>query len=409
VTMRRSPKSANTPASRLPFLEGLRGIAALYVVLGHICFLADPAKLLGRAEKAPQWLQDLMRPFQFGHLAVASFIVLSGFCLELALFARGDGSLTSVKKFFQRRARRILPAYYACLAFSIWVCLNVTAHQPDLARFLPVTRDNVLAHIFLVHNFSETSMYKINGVLWSIALEAQLYILFPLLVLSLANFGRRITLAATITIALLIINYVPRAPKLYPWFLPLFVLGMVAAHIAFQPKPKMRIQPFAAWMTLGIGFLIVRYTVNHGDPLPAGDAGIGIVVASLCFLLTTAKPGLLTKTFGWKPLASLGGFSYSLYLMHHPILQIVYANRSVEGEWQILRYLMLTGLPIVLVSTYLFSLVFERPFISKHKPVSPVEEREPGWVPLSLPLRPHAGDEPPAADRTSQPFAGLEA
>jgi len=411
--MRRSPKPAPTPASRLPFLEGLRGIAALYVVLGHICFLADPARLLGHAERAPQWLQNLMRPFQFGHLAVASFIVLSGFCLELALFSRGDGSIGSIKKFFQRRGRRILPAYYACLAFSILVCWNVTAYQPDLARFLPVTRENILAHVFLVHNFSVDWMYKINGVLWSIALEAQLYLLFPLLVLSLGKFGRRWTLAGAIGVALLIMHYVPRAPKMYPWYLPLFVLGMAAAHLAFHPK-KFRIQPLTAWASLGIGVLIVRHYVQNGDPLPPGDAGIGIVVASLCYLLTTAVPGPLTKTFGWKPLAGLGGFSYSLYLMHHPILQIVYANRSVEGEWPILKYLLLVGLPIVMVSTYLFSLVFERPFMSNRRVTKSPEGPASGLVPLSLPLRSHSDTtlpltHPAHMDLTSKPLAGLEA
>lgn len=398
-TMRRRPAPASQPVSRLPFLEGLRGVAALYVVLGHICFLADPARLLGHVDRAPQWLQILMRPFQFGHLAVAAFIVLSGFCLQLSLFSRDHGQVGSLKRFYTRRAKRILPAYYACLAFSILVCLNVTAHQPDLARFLPVTTPNVLAHVFLVHNFSEAWMYKINGVLWSIAIEAQLYVIFPLLVLSISRFGRRWTLAGAIGVALFAMAVVPRAPKLYPWFFPLFVLGMVAAHHAFRPGLRRGISPGTAWLGLIGGLGTALYFINHKDPLAPGDAGMGLAVASLCYLLTTCEQGRIMSVLSWRPLVHLGAFSYSLYLMHHPILQIVYAKRPVHGEGPILLYLILIGLPVVLVGTYLFSLVFEKPFMPRRNVTK--FESKPGLVPLSLPLRTYDPPEPKASAKPS--------
>lgn len=395
MSMRRKPAPASMPVARLPFLEGLRGLAALYVVLGHICFLADPARLLGHADRAPVSLQALMRPFQFGHLAVASFIVLSGFCLELSLFSRTDGVVTSVGKFYKRRAWRILPAYYACLLFSIIVCQTVTAHQVDLARFLPVTRENVLAHVFLIHNYSESWMYKINGVLWSIALEAQLYVLFPLLALSIVKFGKRWTLAGVVAFSLAVMQFIPRAPKLYPWFLPLFVLGMASAHLAFRPKRGYSFKPAAGWLGVAVGVWIVWKSIAAGDPLAPGDAGMGIIVASICFLLTACEQGWLMRILSWRPLAGLGAFSYSLYLMHHPILQIVYALRKVTGEGPILQYLLLIGLPVVLISTYLFSLVFERPFMPRRE-VAAVEEPK-GLMPSTLPLRPFTavGSTPP--------------
>src|SRR5579884_3183604 len=127
--MRRRPALATLPVARLPFLEALRGLAALYVVIGHICTLADPARLLGRTDHAPEWLRSAMRPFQYGHLAVAAFIVLSGFCLQLSLFSNADGKIGNLKRWFTRRAKRILPAYYGALALSLVVALTVTVKQ----------------------------------------------------------------------------------------------------------------------------------------------------------------------------------------------------------------------------------------------------------------------------------------
>lgn len=408
--MRRRPALATLPVARLPFLEALRGIAALYVVLGHICTLADPARILGHDDHAPLWLQSAMRPFQFGHFAVAAFIVLSGFCLQLSLFSRADGKIGKIGTFYRRRALRILPAYYACLSFSIVVCLTVTVNQWELARFLPVTQENVLAHVFLIHNYNVAWMYKINGVLWSIALEAQLYVLFPLLVLSFAKTGRWVTLGWTTALAMAVIDNVPRAPKLYPWYLPMFVAGMVAAHLAYRPSLRIGIRPLLGWVMFFVGVWIVGFYATHGDPLAHGDAGIAVAVSSLCYALTTSQQGRIINLISRRPLVALGGFSYSLYLMHHPILQILYGTRpaSIQGEWPICEYLLGVGLPAVLIGTWIFSLIFERPFMPRR--VASRHELQPGLLPLSLPLRPYEGPAagpilvPPTVERNPAPL-----
>lgn len=392
--MRRRTTKAKPQASRLPFLEGLRGLAALYVVIGHICFLADPARLLGHTDHAPAALQALMRPFQFGHLAVASFIVLSGFCLQLALFARSDGRLTKRKDFYLRRARRILPAYYACLFFSILVCLNISAHEPTLQRFLPVTTPNVLAHIFLVHNWRLDWMYKINGVLWSIAVEVQLYMLFPLLIRGVRQKGRFVTFTVSSLIAFLAMSNVPYAQKLYFWYLPLFAAGIIACSLIYRPAIRPVFQKIFAWFTLVGGIWAATQYATHGDPLPNGDISIGLAVAALCYLLTSGGAPTLRKIIGCRPLAALGTFSYSLYLMHHPILQIVYSLRPLKSEEGVFRYLVWVGLPVVLLFTYGFAQIFEIPFMSKRR----------GWnarprrVPTTLPLLTYTG----SSSRTSE-------
>src|SRR5579862_3526623 len=226
-------RASNNLHERLAFIEGLRGVAALYVVLTHIGSMVDPSHLSGTDSKAPEWLQALIRPFWFGHLAVAAFIVLSGYCLQTSLFGGKDGRIHNFRKFYARRARRILPPYYATLILSVLVSIYITSKQPGMpfSQYVPVTQENVLAHVFMVHNFSPDWMYKLNGVLWSIAIEWQLYILFPILVALLLKVGRVLYVAVSALAAVALLMYIPDAIKLYVWYVPLFALGMAASHL----------------------------------------------------------------------------------------------------------------------------------------------------------------------------------
>jgi peptidoglycan/LPS O-acetylase OafA/YrhL len=81
----------------------------------------------------------------------------------------------------------------------------------------------------MVHNLNGDWMYKINGVMWSIAIEWQLYLIFPLLVALMFRVGRTGYLALTTAVALLVLWQVPDSTKFYVWYLPLFGLGMAAS------------------------------------------------------------------------------------------------------------------------------------------------------------------------------------
>lgn len=388
--MRRRGAPAAPATDRLPFLEGLRGLAALYVVLGHFWSMADPSRLAGRTSRAPEWLQSLMRPFDFGHLAVAAFIVISGFCLQLSLHANGTGRLVSLSGFFKRRARRILPPYYACLGLSLIVCVLVTQNQRGMpwALYLPVTWPNVLAHLFLIHNLSLDWMYKINGVLWSIALEAQLYLLFPLLVILRVTAGRFGLLAITSVVAAAIVLLVPGAPKLYPWYLALFSMGMVSAHFSYRPNLRLGTLPWLAVAVAWPAMVGCGYLCATESSLALRDACLGVAVACLIYAWTVRPKFLAARALSVRPLVALGGFSYSLYLMHHPIQQVVYVLRpaGVSGSLLELLYLLLVGLPIILGLTYGFSVWFEQPFISRRRPARETPTPRPTTV-TSLPLR----------------------
>jgi peptidoglycan/LPS O-acetylase OafA/YrhL len=385
------------PHEKLAFIEGMRGVAALYVVLGHFCNMVDPGALWSKSN-APDWLQALMAPFQNGHLAVAAFIVISGFCLQLSLFGSKDGKIQDLKRFFKRRAWRILPPYYAALVFSLIVALTVTSQQakPPFTQYVPVTWTNLTAHAFMVHNLSADWMYKINGVLWSIAIEAQLYILFPLLVASLFRVGRFWLIALTSGLALALMGAVPETLKLYPWYLPLFVVGMAAAHFAYRPNVRAGTAPGLA-TTLAVLAVVMGSLWARKAAMPVSDAFIGFATAAALYVGSVAPHAKIVQAFGWKPLVLLGGFSYSLYLMHHPIQQVLFVYRPgfIVGPVASLVYLLVFGLPLVLLLTYLFSQAFERPFMARK--TSRQMDAEDGLTPTSLPLRAYASAGPARA------------
>src|SRR5215472_14785404 len=109
-----SARSSHEPGvtrRRLAGLDGIRGLAALYVVVNHIFERAFPGY---PSDRSPWWAGW----FIYGRFAVVVFIVLSGFSLALSP-ARHGWRLGSVSDFAGRRARRILPAYFAALVFSL--------------------------------------------------------------------------------------------------------------------------------------------------------------------------------------------------------------------------------------------------------------------------------------------------
>lgn len=363
--------------------------------------MIDPRIVLHQRTTTPAWIQSFMAPFWYGHLAVAAFIVVSGFCLQMSLFDRGDGTMRSVGRFFARRAKRILPAYYGCLALSLLVANTVTKSQSGMPfqQYLPVTRENTLAHVFLVHNWRPEWMYKINGVLWSIATEVHLYVLFPLLVLLLMGGGRWSLLAVALGVAGWQIGWHPEWMKLYVWYLPLFAFGMVGAHFAFRPNLRRGVRPrAAAWLgTLcAVGVLVALQTTRELWPR---DLLMGAAVACWLYTGTVAPRSLPARVFGWGPLALVGIFSYSLYLMHHPIVQVLHVYRPAwaVGPARELAYLFVLGLPIVLLACAAFFWVFERPFLTRRAKAPRVREEalEEGLVrtpyPLVEPLRTKGG------------------
>ena len=120
-----------------PFVDGIRGLTAFYVVLNHIWtrFVA-----MAEASSLPPWFHLL----KFGHAAVAIFIVLSGFCLMLPIAHRADLALSPT--FMKRRGWRILPAYFAAMGLSLLLGMMVPAILPPHSR----EWQSLLTHTLLI-------------------------------------------------------------------------------------------------------------------------------------------------------------------------------------------------------------------------------------------------------------------
>lgn len=162
------------PPGRVVGIDALRALAALAVFVYHL-------GQYWRLNDLPLKLPELVA---VGAHGVDLFIVLSGFVLGLAAL-RTDRQLL-LGNFLARRGMRLLPSYYVALACAAVIALSPAATWIVAER---ASAADVAWHVALLQTWSPELLGTINGSLWSVALEAQLYLLFPLLVLWTRRWG----------------------------------------------------------------------------------------------------------------------------------------------------------------------------------------------------------------------------
>ncbi len=347
---------------RLAGLDGIRGLAALYVVIFHIFLRAFPGYPV---DHGPSWASWLM----YGRFAVVIFIVLSGFSLALSP-ARHGWRLDGLAAFAGRRARRILPAYWAALAFSLAVAWLIV---PQPGRGVPDGR-SVLVNGLLVQNFAGAR--SPNTSFWSMAVEAQLYLLFPLLLL-IARRWNAAVMVATVTVVVAAVGifgphisrvdtFVIQSP---PDLAALFALGVLTAGIVGTGRAG-RGWPWP-WLALAAAAPVLAAMAWEGsvwtiDHLFWIDMALGPAIACLLAGLAAGRPAPLVHLLDARPIRNLGLSSYSLYLTHAPIVVIVYdrlvASRVPHGVPAFAATLAI-ALPLTIVFARLFASVFEKPFV----------------------------------------------
>ncbi len=349
------------PPRRLAGLDGIRGLAALYVVMNHIFLRAFPGYPVDHAPFWAGW-------FIYGRFAVVVFIVLSGFSLGLSP-ARHGWRLGGAAGFAYRRARRILPAYWAALAFSLAVAWLVV---PPPGEALP-TSTSVLSNGLLVQNIWLAP--SPNRSFWSLAVEAQLYLFFPLLLLMVRRLGAAL-MVATVTLIVAAVGIVgPHVSKVdtflvqsAPDLAALFALGILAAGIvrasrARREWPWGRLALAAAAPALAL--ILARGSVWTLDHLYWVDLALGPAIACLLAALATGRPAPLLRLLDSRPIRELGLSSYSLYLLHGPVVIVVYeelvARRFRHGAPAFLLTVAL-AVPLAIACARLFAAVFEIPF-----------------------------------------------
>jgi peptidoglycan/LPS O-acetylase OafA/YrhL len=347
------PISAGDDTKHLQHIDGLRGLAALYVVSYHAWLQTWPvfqgaAWPTGLTRFLTGWLMQ-------GEQAVTFFIAVSGFCLMLPILRNnGTQGPAGVLGFFKRRARRILPPYYAALVFSVLLAIGCLSPQA-------ITAQGLIAHLLLVHNLHTSTMLQINGPMWSVAVECQIYLLFPVLVLLRRTLGTYAVLGITYIVSVGLHAVVTDTPQkgLMPSYLFVFALGMYGAELATKPRKRsiLALGGFSA-MAAMVLILFPRFRCLMDLDIPVG-------ICSMCILVICSQWKTVMRIPSWRPLVKLGAFSYSLYLFHFPIQQILWKYllpRMGMGQTATFAIGATLGTALVLALTYTFYLLFERPF-----------------------------------------------
>lgn len=351
------------------FVDGMRGFAALCVVFLHASLFT------GLNGDVADVFPFLAKALFLGNYAVAVFIVLSGFVLMLPI-AKSPGLKLKHGTwiYLKRRAMRILPPYFASLLlFGVLIlCVPVLQTHRGTAwdSKIPVTYDGALAHILLVHNLNADWAYQINGPAWSIGTEWQLYFALPFIILPLwRKFGRVATLIATLTLSASVALLLPAWDSGHMWFLALFTMGALAAEAVVAQR---RSRGTGVFLVLAV-LVAVLCMIVWGAPLWVNELAVGAAIALIIFRMSVVTM-LGQRTFAHRVLESrpavwLGLWSFSLYLIHSPILGLVNLLLLDTDMSLLARLAVQFGLavPAAGIISYLFHLTVERKFITSHQ------------------------------------------
>ena len=385
-------------AGRLAVVDALRGFAAVWVFLYHLWNIYFPGcsaqdRPIPLDADTPAGVLATFPLFAYGYAGVGLFFVLSGFCIHLPqarrFHTRGTDGL-DVRTFGRRRFRRLYPAFLASLFLA---CLGLGAMNWTWAD--PPGPDGVTGE-YIVTAFGLSwvlpnavfalpltpAAHKLNPVVWTLLFELQFYLLYPLLLTTVRRVGFRwvgaVLLAAEVLCALVPLSdsllwTKPHTEWLFPrryfdWFLGVWLAERLAAG---HPLP-------ARWgrRLLALGLI--------GGPVASGFAMswplhelLFVVGAAGLVAWAVAKPAHgpnhLTRLF-----APVGEWSYSLYLVHMPVMRLVFAGPVlVSGGW---AFVLAGPVSLVLVpaTAVLWYRLFEKPFLPT--PGTPKPAHQPSFA-----------------------------
>ncbi len=347
--------------ARVAWLDGVRALAALYVVLHHVWLMSYGGY---PGNDGPAYLGWLVH----GHIAVAVFIVVSGFSLALGPARHGMTLPGGAADFIRKRFWRIVPPYWAALGLSVAFValgLSVTSTGESIG-----VRD-VVIHALLLQDAVEN--VSPNGVLWSIAVEWQIYFFFPLLLLSYRRLGpwrsTGLATAAVVTLHVLAqpLSVLEFLDRFTPQFAVLFAFGCLAVAVVGRvPTAVAARGAVLIWVAFGV----VR-AVTGPEWVASSyfwvELWLGTGVALGFVALSRGGLKQIARILEHRALAFVGHMAYSLYLVHALFLDLIRIHllapldvRGGEAFWP----LLVLGVPVAVLAAWGFFLLFERPFLT---------------------------------------------
>jgi peptidoglycan/LPS O-acetylase OafA/YrhL len=376
--------------TRVPGLDGLRAVACLGVFGVHF---QQITRLSGRIGPL-----DLQRLLENGNTGVCLFFLLTGFLLSLPTWtvARDFGAPSPPNRrwlgaYIRKRAARIFPAYFLCLAILVIVGGYFRGRHNLI---------NVLLHVTFLHNAAEFSIYGIASHFWALAVIVQFYVVFPVLAAVLRRLVKFRALALTTLFAAGLAAYLahaglvhcarmhehdwPLPPSLVRPYgyvlthtllahLPHFLLGMLAAGVFVtvgrdrSSGPDARLFGLAFWLAAGLMALILSVPeLDDWLSIPYGRYNlpyVPVLAAALvvCAPYSTSASAVLT----FAPVRLLGTISYGVYIYHPPCLSLVASEMRKVGltageNWALFG---MAGLALTVAVAAVSYVLMERPIL----------------------------------------------
>ena len=360
-------------------VDQLRGLAALAVV---VCHLSVSAYLNAPNLDGGSW-PWLGKILGFGYLGVPLFFVISGFCIHLpyarALATAGpEPTAPDWKRFFARRFWRLYPPYLAALVVALTLWWLGGSPIPWMA---------VTTQALLLHPFHTATFDGVNPPAWTLAVEAQLYLAYPVVFWLSARLGPLRALGAVLAVTMgyrVVLALVPLPVELggpawvvflarwFEWVLGATVAEWAAGRLTL---PRVLGTPWPGIAMLGVGVWIEWHTGTYGLYI-VKEPVYGLAFALLLYAaLAREQPGL--PSAAGRYLAGVGVYSYSLYLLHRPI-QLAFEPVVREvATWPVViglgmpssLLIMAATTPLVLWASRVFHQYCERPSMKRSQAV----------------------------------------